>query len=157
MLGDQIISFSPSADSFPLTDAVLLIDKHDLRGVHHAAENLAKDFGRVTDRDANKLVCVTGDQIAIGTFPQYAIIVGAIESSLLLQGLESRGLVQFSEIRSKWESFVTVTVNNPLPGCKEALVIAGSDKRGAIFGIYTLSAQIGVSPYVLYLPLLQVS
>ena len=29
----------------------------------------------------------------------------------------------------------------------KALVIAGSDRRGTIFGIYDVSAQIGVSPW----------
>ncbi len=33
------------------------------------------------------------------------------------------------------------------PGVSQALVIAGSDKRGTIFGIYDLSEQIGVSPW----------
>ena len=40
-------------------------------------------------------------------------------------------------------------VANPLPGVDQALVIAGSDKRGTIYGIYDLSEQIGVSPVVL--------
>ena len=34
---------------------------------------------------------------------------------------------------------------DPLPGVTSALVIAGSDKRGTIYGIYDLSEQIGVS------------
>src|SRR5262249_15536320 len=34
-----------------------------------------------------------------------------------------------------------------LPGVDRALVIAGSDKRGTIYGIYDLSEQIGVSPW----------
>jgi hypothetical protein len=42
---------------------------------------------------------------------------------------------------------VIQVVRNPLPGLKSALVIAGSDKRGTIFGIYDLSEQIGVSPW----------
>jgi hypothetical protein len=42
---------------------------------------------------------------------------------------------------------MTTIVENPFKGCHKALVIAGSDKRGAIFGVYTLSEQIGVSPY----------
>ena len=37
-------------------------------------------------------------------------------------------------------------VPRPRPGIARALVIAGSDKRGAIYGIYDLSEQIGVSP-----------
>src|ERR1051326_4832968 len=36
---------------------------------------------------------------------------------------------------------------NPLPGIDRALVIAGSDKRGTIYGVYDLSEQIGVSPW----------
>ncbi|CAG9952803.1 unnamed protein product [Clonostachys rosea f. rosea IK726] len=45
------------------------------------------------------------------------------------------------------ECYTTQLVSNPLKGCKQALVIVGSDKRGTIFGTYTLSQQIGVSPF----------
>ncbi len=45
------------------------------------------------------------------------------------------------------ESFLIETVVNPLPGISEALVIAGSNKRGTIYGVYDLSEQIGVSPW----------
>ena len=38
-------------------------------------------------------------------------------------------------------------VSHPLPGVARGLVIAGSDKRGTIYGIYDLSEQIGVSPW----------
>ena len=38
-------------------------------------------------------------------------------------------------------------MNHPAPGVKQALVIAGSDKRGTIYGIYELSEQLGVSPW----------
>jgi hypothetical protein len=34
-----------------------------------------------------------------------------------------------------------------MPGVSSALIIAGSDKRGAIYGVYDLSEQIGVSPW----------
>jgi hypothetical protein len=34
-----------------------------------------------------------------------------------------------------------------MPGIESALVIAGSDKRGTIYGIYDLSEQMGVSPW----------
>lgn len=42
---------------------------------------------------------------------------------------------------------MTTFVENPFGGCHQALIIAGSDKRGAIFGVYALSEQIGVSPW----------
>ncbi|MBV9880108.1 MAG: glycosyl hydrolase 115 family protein, partial [Gemmatirosa sp.] len=56
--------------------------------------------------------------------------------------------IDVSAITGKWESFFLQTVDNPLPGIKQALVIVGSDKRGTIYGIYDLSQQIGVSPWV---------
>ena len=34
-----------------------------------------------------------------------------------------------------------------MPGVERALVIAGADRRGTIFGIYEVSEQIGVSPW----------
>src|SRR6201999_2493043 len=38
-------------------------------------------------------------------------------------------------------------VDHPAPGVARALVIAGADRRGTIFGIYDLSGAIGVSPW----------
>ena len=47
----------------------------------------------------------------------------------------------------RWEAYVRQTVDHPLPNVDRALVIAGSDKRGTIYGIYEISQQIGVSPW----------
>ena len=49
--------------------------------------------------------------------------------------------------KGKWESYFIEVVPHPSPGVDSALVIAGSDKRGTIYGIYDLSQQIGVSPW----------
>ncbi len=45
-----------------------------------------------------------------------------------------------SRRRRAMGAFVLQLVDDPLPGVERALVIAGSDKRGTIFGIYDLSA-----------------
>lgn len=42
---------------------------------------------------------------------------------------------------------MSAVVEKPFSGCERALVIAGSDPRGTIFGIYDVSEQIGVSPW----------
>lgn len=52
-----------------------------------------------------------------------------------------------SAIEGEWEAFVTKVVKDPIPGCAEALVIAGSMPRGTIYGLYDISEQIGVSPW----------
>jgi hypothetical protein len=38
-------------------------------------------------------------------------------------------------------------IQNPNSGTPWALVIAGSDRRGAIYGLYDVSEQMGVSPW----------
>lgn len=52
-----------------------------------------------------------------------------------------------SAILGQWESFISVVISSPLPGVDRAMVIAGSDQRGTIFGLYDVSEQIGVSPW----------
>ena len=43
--------------------------------------------------------------------------------------------------------FLIESISNPCEGVEEAVVIAGSDKRGTIYGIYEFSKQMGVSPW----------
>lgn len=116
------------------------VDAQDLPGVRRAAADLAADIGRVTGVAATVLNGGSGT-------PGRAIIVGTIGHSPLIDGLVAAGKLDVATIRGQWESFVVQTIANPMPGVAEALVIAGSDKRGAIYGIYDLSRMIGVSPW----------
>ena len=61
--------------------------------------------------------------------------------------IAERGKLDAGAIRGRWEAFQIEVVEAPLPGVARALVIAGSDKRGTIYGIYELAEQIGVSPW----------
>ncbi|MEO6630098.1 MAG: glycosyl hydrolase 115 family protein, partial [Mucilaginibacter sp.] len=75
------------------------------------------------------------------------IIIGTTGKNELIDKMIKQGKINASEIIGKWEAHITQVVDNPAPGIKKALVIAGSDKRGTIYGVYELSAQIGVSPW----------
>ena len=75
------------------------------------------------------------------------IIAGTIGHSEIIDGLISAGKLDVAAIDGKWESFISQLVDEPVPGSAKALVIAGSDPRGIIFGIYDVSEQIGVSPW----------
>lgn len=68
------------------------------------------------------------------------IIVGTIGNSEAIDTLAESGAIDVSEIKDKWESF-TVQENGG------NLIIAGSDKRGTIYGIYDFCEKIGVSPW----------
>ncbi|KAJ5693449.1 hypothetical protein N7462_002872 [Penicillium macrosclerotiorum] len=143
MLEEPLVSFTVSPGLLNLVGATILADPADFIGIHHAARALAEDFGRVTRGKANPCELPKPGTVTAPT----AIIVGCIESCWLLKDLERANKIDTGAIKGKWESFLTTVVDDPLPGCAQALVIAGSDKRAAIFGAYTLSGQIGVSPW----------
>src|SRR6202041_1680980 len=75
------------------------------------------------------------------------VLIGTIGKSKLIDDLIKNKKLNIDGIEGKWETYLLQVVENPYPGVKSALVIAGSDKRGTIFGIYDLSAKIGVSPW----------
>lgn len=165
MASNRILCHTPSVlgtpgGSLELTQATVLVDGEDYEGVHIAATFLAEDVGKVTrgqKLDVRRTRSAKNDQVEESSIAApvivgchetiaTAIIVGCIETSPLMQHLDLAGKMDFSSIRGKWECFATDIVDSPLPGCQRALVIAGSNKRGAIYGVYTLSEEMGVSP-----------
>ena len=75
------------------------------------------------------------------------IVVGTLGRNRVIDRLVRQRRLDVAEIRGRWESTIVQVVERPWPGIARALVIAGSDKRGTIFGVYDLSEQIGVSPW----------
>ncbi len=76
------------------------------------------------------------------------VIFGTVDRSDYLARLEERGIIDLSPIRGKWEVYSFQVIDAPLEGVDHALVIAGSDKRGTIYGLFHLSELLGVSPLV---------
>jgi hypothetical protein len=130
--------------SFPIVQqgiaAKLYVDSNDFAGVVRAAGDLQADITRVTGLTST----MTHEENGLG---KNAIIVGTVGKSRIIDQLIREHKIDASPIAGKWESFFIQVVPEPLPGVAGALVIAGSDKRGTIYGIYDLSEQIGVSPW----------
>jgi hypothetical protein len=95
--------------------------------------------------DANAVTGIT-PQLIYTPNGQQALIIGTIESQWIKQ-LIANGKIDGNELKGKREKYVLQTIDNPLEGIEKAVVIAGSDKRGAIYGVYELSKQMGVSPW----------
>src|SRR5690606_23424832 len=76
-----------------------------------------------------------------------AVIVGTLGQSPLIDQLVADDKLDASELEGRWEKFVITPVEAPGAGLERALVIAGSDKRGTIYGIYDLAERMGVSPW----------
>ena len=138
-----IVSVNAGPGSFPLVRdgnaAALFLDSNDFAGVLRAAGDLQADINRVTGTKP----ALTTNLAPTGI----TVIVGTLGKSSLVDSLVKAGKLNADAISGKWESFLIATVDHPGPGVDQALVIAGSDKRGTIYGIYEISRQIGVSPW----------
>jgi len=116
----------------------ILVSANEWPGAVRAAKNLQNDIEKVSGiAPAFSTDNITGRSIIIGT----------IGSSKIIDEMIRNRRLNVSRISGKWEATLIQVVKNPVKGIDSALVIAGSDKRGTIYGIYELSAQIGVSPW----------
>ncbi|QNE39648.1 glycosyhydrolase [Hymenobacter sp. NBH84] len=120
--------------------APLYASAQDWPGVLRAAKDLQADIHRVTSVTPT----LTTDQAPKG---REVVLIGTIGKSPLIDQLVRDKKLDVSGVVGKWEVFVEQIVDKPMPGVDRALVIAGSDKRGTIYGIYDLSEQMGVSPW----------
>jgi hypothetical protein len=120
--------------------ADIYVGLNDYAGIIRAGTDLQADINRVTGQTAK----ITNKETGLG---KNTIIIGTIGKSPIIDRLIKNGKINVNEIAGKWESFVIQVVPKPSAGVENALVIAGSDKRGTIYGIYDLSEQIGVSPW----------
>lgn len=117
----------------------IYLEQNEAEGLKLAVNNLQLDIQKVTSQKSQII-----EQI---TTTDTLIIVGTLQNSRLIQQLVKSGKIDTSNIQNQWEAFQIQTVNQPLPNVEQALVIVGSDMRGAIFGVYDLSEKIGVSPW----------
>ena len=140
----KYVESSPTAGSFAIVSqsaaARIYVDSGDYPGVTRAAGDLQADISRVTGVSAEIVH-------ALGQSGADAILIGTIGKSAVIDRLIREHKIDVGAVKGKWESTLIQVVERPLPGVKRGLVIAGSDKRGTIFGIYDLSQQIGVSPW----------
>jgi len=79
---------------------------------------------------------------------KHAVIYGTVGRSAILDELQEKGIIDLSAIEGRREVFLFQVIDNPFCGVEKALVIAGSDKRGTIYGLFHLSERLGVSPLV---------
>ena len=128
---EQFVVFQPSADVLSLKDASISFDANEHSCVQRAIANLQQDFRRVTGKAA--LSGGSGDSGKPGN-----IFVGTVGVNKQIDQWVKKG--ELRDLKGKTEKYIIKTIG-------DQLVIAGSDKRGTVYGIYELSQQIGVSPW----------
>lgn len=118
----------------------ILYDSSEKKLIGKSAAFLADDIEKVTGKNSEVLSTI---EEADGNI----IIIGTIGNSRYIDELIETKKMDVDPILNEWERFIIQTVENPFPGVDEALVIVGSDKRGTAFGVFTLSEEMGVSPW----------
>ena len=118
--------------------AAIVVDEQDWKGVVRAANDLGDDVRKVTGT-ASPVVNILDAGVS-GKTADRCILVGTIGKSRVIDKLVKQKKLDVSKVKGQWESFVIDVVDGNL-------VVAGSDKRGTIYGIYEISQRIGVSPW----------
>lgn len=133
-------------NSFPIVspsaNVVVCFDGKDETVVRKSVSLFVEDVQRVTGQ-----VLKTNEGNPGGTSARYAIIVGTVGKCGWIDRLVARNKIDTAAIAGGWERYLIETVDNPVPGIKKAIVVAGSDRRGTAYGLLSISKAIGVSPW----------
>ena len=121
---EQFVVFKASADVLPLQDAGISFDAKEHSCVQRAVASLQQDFQKVTGTGLNG--------------SQTTILIGTVGVNKQIDQWVKKG--ELRDLKGKTEKYIIKTIG-------DQLVIAGSDKRGTVYGIYELTKQMGVSPW----------
>ena len=122
---NSFVTFAEQRGALSLAGATIGYSDQEPKAVQIAAANLQQDIASVMGFAPTKSNTPT---ILIGT-------VGC--NKQIDQWVKQKVL---KDLKGKREKFVITTIDGQL-------VIAGSDRRGTVYGIYELSQQMGVSPW----------
>ena len=106
----------------------LYISQNDYAGAQIAMGDLQSDLQKVSQNTV--LFQSTG--LPNG---ERFVIAGTVGKSPEIDALVESGKLDVSFLEDEWEAYQIQVVEHPFEGVDEALVIAGSDKRGTIYGI----------------------
>ncbi|MBR5688232.1 MAG: glycosyl hydrolase 115 family protein [Prevotella sp.] len=123
--------------------ATIVVDVNDWKGVIRAARDLGDDVRKVTGTASQVNLQSSSDEHMLpherANLPS-SILIGTIGKSRIIDALIKQKKIDVRQVKGQWESYLIDVVDGNL-------VIAGSDKRGTIYGIYEISERIGVSPW----------
>jgi Glycosyl hydrolase family 115/Gylcosyl hydrolase family 115 C-terminal domain len=141
--GDLFMDFVINQEMLYATDDKSLFyqEKEAFSGVNRIAKKVMHDVELVFGYSPQ----ATTDRNQLG---KTAVLYGTVNHSPMIFELEEKKLIDLSEIKGKREVYLFQVIDHPFEGVEKALIIAGSDKRGTIYGLFHLSELLGVSPLV---------
>lgn len=130
------VCLTTAAEAFQVKNSTIVVDDGENHQVKRAVGDLQADIFRVTS-------CQPAVSFGKSKTKTPQIIVGTYGKSRLIERLIKQGVINEADLKGRWESYVLTVTRERQP----RLVIAGSDNRGTIYGIYDVAERIGVSPW----------
>ncbi len=130
----KFVSFTPGEGSFKVIAdgkvAPIYVDKDVNSAGQIAASSLVKDIKAVSNVEPAMLKSLPSSG---------AIVIGTVGTPAIDKYIASKK-IDGNQLKGKNEKYILKVIDGNL-------VIAGSDRRGTVYGIYELSEQLGVSPW----------
>ncbi len=130
----------------------ILTSRDDAAVVHHAASSFAADLMQMVPSSNVVVRNVTANSFKMSTQQgkkERVVIVGSVAESSLMRGLASMDSnvgKEADKVKGQWEAWSSSMLRSS-DNSTQGLVLMGSDKRGAAYAMYTLSEELGVSPW----------
>lgn len=120
--------------------ATIFVEKQANSALQHVAQSFAQDLALVSSKKSKTVHDLNEANGRV-------VIIAEAGQSKIIDQLVTQGKLNIDDITGKWEAYKRVVIDSPFAGITQALVVVGADRRGAVFGTYELSEQMGVSPW----------
>lgn len=132
-----------------MEELVFWVEDTACSGIKKITDKVAGDVELVTGVRPRVLCGVAQEEfLSMAEEVETVIVPATIGKSRMLEQMERKELICLEEIRGKRECYGWFFQKNPKKDGSQILLIAGSDKRGTIYGLFHLSELLGVSPFV---------
>ena len=126
----------------------ICLEQSAFPGVIRVTEKVAHDVELVSGKKPQILVEKEIPETLESSGEDWTIIAATKGKSSFLKKLEEAGSAELKELEQKRECYAWIFPEMKNRTKSNLLVIAGSDKRGTIYGLLHLSEMLGVSPFV---------
>ena len=126
----------------------ICLEQSAFPGVIRVTEKVAHDVELVSGKKPQILVEKEIPETLESSGEDWTIIAATKGKSSFLKKLEEAGSAELKELEQKRECYAWIFPEIKNRTKSNLLVIAGSDKRGTIYGLFHLLEMLGVSPFV---------